>query len=235
MLAIKNIFKNYNDLDVLANLSIDFIPNKINVILGKSGCGKTTLLKLLSKNILPTSGTIKNEFTKTSYVFQNDNLIPWKTVQQNIEFVLKHLSAQERKKQLDFTLKIINLEEYKHFYPKELSGGMNKRVDLGRALAYTPDLLIMDEPFSSLDSNTTQKIVSDLVKVQSATSKTIILVTHNIDLAIALGDIFFLLTDKPTQLKATLKKIDFIKNDHENSSIGEEQLKNTILSTLFGV
>lgn len=235
MLAIKNLSKNYNDHEVLRNLSINFVTNKINVILGKSGCGKTTLLKLLSRAISPTSGTLINNFSKTSYIFQNDNLIPWKTVQQNIEFVLKDLSIHERKKELDYVLQIISLDCYKNFYPRELSGGMSKRVDLGRALAYSPDLLIMDEPFSSLDTNTTEKIVLDLKKIQVTTPKTIILVTHNIDLATTLGDVFFILADKPTQLKKTLNKIDFIENNNGNIHFAEDRLKNSILSTLFGV
>ncbi|MGL6065379.1 MAG: ABC transporter ATP-binding protein [Fusobacteriaceae bacterium] len=208
-MKIKNLSNSYGELKIFENLNIEFPKNKISIILGNSGCGKTTLLNLISDNTLEYTGTIENDEKFISYIFQDDALIPWKTVYENVEYVLNLKNKIEKNNIINNNLALVALSEYKNFYPHELSGGMKKRVGIARAFSFHSTLLILDEPFASLDINITKTILKDFIKLQNKNPKTVILVTHDIDIASTLADEIFILTDKPTTLKKALKRVAY--------------------------
>lgn len=211
-MKIKNLSKSYGELKIFENLNIEFPKKKISIILGNSGCGKTTLLNLISDNTLKYTGTIEKNDEFISYIFQEDALIPWKTVYENISYVLNLKNETEKKEIINKNINLVGLNDYKNFYPQELSGGMKKRVGIARAFSYPSTLLILDEPFASLDINITKTILDDFIKLQNTIPKTVILVTHDIDVATTLADEIFILTDKPTTLKINLKKSSYTDN-----------------------
>lgn len=214
MYQVKNITKYYNDLKVLEDISIDFEENQTTCILGPSGCGKTTLLNIIVEAINNDSGNIIGFDEDISFVFQEDRLIEWKNVYDNISFVLK---GKMDKKQIETTidkyLKLVKLEEYKYFYPKDLSGGMRQRISILRAFAYPSKLLIMDEPFKSLDINNKQILMEFFKKLRKIENRTCILVTHDIEEVITLGDKIVIFSDKPTKVKTII----------ENNNIDSEE------------
>ncbi|MGL5123160.1 MAG: ABC transporter ATP-binding protein [Fusobacteriaceae bacterium] len=218
-MKIKNLSKAYGELKIFENLNIEFSKNKISVILGNSGCGKSTLLNLISDNTLKYTGTIENNEKFISYIFQEDLLIPWKTVYENVEYVLNLKDEIKKNNIINNNLTLVDLYEYKNFYPHELSGGMKKRVGIARAFSFPSTLLLLDEPFASLDINITKTILKDFIKLQNKNPKTVILVTHNIDIASILADEIFILTDKPTTLKISFKRISYSSNQNYKNDI----------------
>lgn len=184
---VKNLTKIYEKKEVFKNLDLEIKNDKITVILGKSGCGKTTLMRILSKLDEDIQGEVKfydenNLEAQGRYgvVFQESRLLPWLTVEENI-------TIHGRKENVDKYLEMIGLEEYRKSYPQELSGGMAQRVALARALSYEPDTLFMDEPFSALDYFTRRQLQKELLKIYEKTKIGIIFITQNLDEALALA------------------------------------------------
>lgn len=165
------------------------------VILGKSGCGKTTLLRLLGNLEEKTSGKIEFSFLRSDQVgqrigivFQEPRLMPWLTVFGNLEFaLLNRQEAGQRKQTIAKYLAMLGLEEFKNAYPAQLSGGMAQRVALGRTLCYDPDLILMDEPFGALDYFTRKRLQKELAALFLNQQKTIVFVTHDVPEAVYLG------------------------------------------------
>lgn len=186
---IKNLYKSYGTHVVFDNLNINFIKNKITVLLGPSGCGKTTLLNIISGIERKYSGEVILKDSSISYIFQEDRLIPNLTVFENVAFVLKStMNKEETRKIVHRYLNLVRLMEYKDMLPEELSGGMKRRVTIARAFAYKSRLLLMDEPFKGLDQKLKNEIIEEFLKVHNEDKRTIILVTHDIKEAEALGD-----------------------------------------------
>jgi NitT/TauT family transport system ATP-binding protein len=180
-------------------------------IVGASGSGKTTLLRIVDGLEAPTSGSVLVDGATTSgpgpdrgFVFQQDSLLPWRTVLENVAFGLKLQRQprglrQERARQL---LQMVGLAEFAQRYPHELSGGMRQRVNLARALAIDPEVLLMDEPFAALDAQTRELMQAELLKVwDQAQRKTVLFVTHQIDEAVFLADRVIVLTVRPGRIK----------------------------------
>ena len=192
---LKSVTKSYDKKDIFKNLNLEIKNDEITVILGKSGCGKTTLMRILSgldKNI---EGSIrfyneKNMETEVrcGFVFQESRLLPWLNVEENI-------SIHGKVKNIDSYLEMIGLKEYRESYPEELSGGMAQRVSLVRALSYQPDTLFMDEPFSALDYFTRRQLQNELLKIYERTKIGVIFVTHNLDEALALAHRILVIKD----------------------------------------
>lgn len=206
---IKNIYKSFDDLLVLDDISIYFPEHKTTCILGPSGCGKTTLLNIMTGIVEKDFGQVIGFDDKDiSFVFQEDRLIEWKNIKDNLAFVLKgKMYKDEIDAVVDNYLKLVNLEEYKYYYPRRLSGGMRQRISILRAFAYSSDLLLMDEPFKSLDINN-KKIVIDFFKeVKAKEKRTSIFVTHDVDEAIDLADSIVILSDKATKVKSVINNI----------------------------
>ena len=204
-MLISNINCNYEDKIIYKDFNINFDDNKINCIIGKSGCGKTTLLNYISEELL-------KEDRRISYVFQNDSLIPWKNIYNNLKIVVKkHLRGRELENELDTILGVVGLSEFKYYYPYQLSGGMKQRVNLARALIGEPEIILMDEPFKSLDIKCKKDIINIVKKFNSEKKITIILVTHDKEEILNLADTVFLLGERPVKILYEVKEKD-IKN-----------------------
>lgn len=205
--SVKNIVKSYGPLKVLDNINIDFIENKTTCILGPSGCGKTTLLNIIAGIIEKDSGEvlgIQNE--DISFVFQEDRLIEWKDIKDNMAFVLKNkMNKSEMESTIDRFLNLVNLKEYKYYYPRNLSGGMRQRISILRAFAYPSKMLIMDEPFKSLDINNKKIVMEFFRELKTLENRTCIIVTHDIDEALDLGDRIIILSEKPSRVKKVIE------------------------------
>lgn len=194
-------YDNSKDL-VIKDFSLEINEGEIVSILGASGCGKSTVLRLIAGLEEPTSGEIKikdkvvvNDKTflppeerGVGMVFQDYALFPHLTVYENIKFGLHKISKDEQKKRVAEVLKLVNLEEYEKRYPYELSGGQQQRVALARAIAPKPSILLMDEPFSNLDSHLRGKIRAELKEIIKASNTTCIFVTHDIEDVNAISD-----------------------------------------------
>lgn len=204
---VKNINKSYGDLKVLENISIDFPKNQTTCILGPSGCGKTTLLNIMAGILDMDSGELTGfENEDISFVFQEDRLIPWKNVEENLSFVLKDkMHKEEIAEIINNYLELVGLEEYKNYYPKDLSGGMKQRINILRAFIYSSKMLIMDEPFKSLDMYNKQIVMDFFKELMAAKNRTCIMVTHDMEEAFTLGDRIVVLTEKPTRVKEIIK------------------------------
>ena len=190
-ISLVDVSKSYivknSKIKVLDNISINLPANKITVILGRSGCGKTTLLRLVAGLEEFEQGSIYSEgVERKAYVFQEDRLMPWLTVSKNIKFGLKNKEVNEDK--ISEIINMIGLSNFEDAYPKELSGGMKQRVSIARAFAYNPDFIMMDEPFSALDYFTREQMQKELLRIHSQTKCSILFVTHNVDEALILSD-----------------------------------------------
>lgn len=204
MIRIENISKRYKNNAVLKSVSLTIKEGELVVIIGSSGCGKTTLLKMLNRLIKPTSGKIfindedilyKDVIAlrrKMGYVIQQTGLFPHMTIRDNIEIIPK-LEKKDKDDINKRTLELmemveLNAEEYLNRYPTELSGGQQQRVGVARAFATDPDIVLMDEPFSALDPITRNGLQDELIKLHAKLKKTIVFVTHDIDEAIKIAD-----------------------------------------------
>ena len=248
-LCIRNLSKKFQtargaSIPVLKNIDIELSltkeDQKFIVFLGPSGCGKTTLLRIIAGLEEPSEGTITYQGEKpvrgwASVVFQEFSLFPWYSVRKNVEFGLKMkgLGKEERKKKAMSYLKKVGLTDFADAYPHQLSGGMKQRVAVARSLVVETPLLLMDEPFGSLDMITREKMYDFMWDVWNQTEITVIQVTHNVEEAILLGDTIHLLSPAPAQIVVTFES-DFQPADRfkRNRDFEEmvRQVKTEILS-----
>jgi NitT/TauT family transport system ATP-binding protein len=227
---LKNIHKNYEDLCVLKGFNMSIDEGKVVAIIGPSGCGKTTLLNIVSKIIKPDKGELFGfENKKISYLFQEPRLLPWKTVQNNIEWVIRDIYGKKKEEIMNTYLDLVGLTEYKDYYPKALSGGMKQRVSIARAFAYPSDILLMDEPFKSIDLDRKLEMIESIQKLWAVDRRTVFFVTHDVQEAVLLGDDIYVLTKKPSYIKKIYKnKTTFSKrkiNDKGILNLQEEIYK----------
>lgn len=221
---VVNLKKSYGELKVLDGISIDFKLGKVTAILGPSGSGKTTMFNILMDNISDFHGEIQGfKDCYISSIFQEHRLIPWKTVYENMEFVLRDkVSKENLRKYIGEYLDLVGLREYKDYYPKSLSGGMKQRVNIARAFAYPSEVLLMDEPFKSLDSRTKNDIYNLFRKLMENSKRAVVLITHDIDEAISLGDTIVIFSDKPTKIK------DVIENEIEDKDYIKKKIESIL-------
>ena len=195
----------FGSVEVFGHLSLEIGRGEFVAVVGPSGCGKTTLLNLFSGFLKPTSGKVDCS-GRVRTVYQHDSLFPWQTAAQNIAMGLRDLSSEvERSRQLNHMLQLINLEEFAGHYPHELSGGMRQRVELARALVGTTDILLLDEPFSSLDYLTRLRLRHELARMLEELPRTVVLVTHDIEEAAQLADRIVVLSDRPARIRRELQ------------------------------
>jgi len=216
MLTVENLRHAYSPERIaLAGLSFSVSAGEVVAIVGPSGCGKTTLLKAIAGLINPTAGTIKLQETIISgvpeglaMVFQeySRSLMPWLTVHANAALPLyyKPIDRVERESRVNKSLEAVGLSAAREQYPWQLSGGMQQRVAIARALAYEPKLLLMDEPFASVDAQTRADLEDLVAGVQQEFSMTILMVTHDIDEAVYLADRVVVLSASPSRILATI-------------------------------
>ena len=206
--------KGADAVTALDGISLDVEEKEFSVIVGPSGCGKSSLLRLVAGLIAPTAGSIRldgKEVTKPGkdrgMVFQSYTLFPWLTVQENVEFgpKLAGIDAQTRARIARKFLGEVGLDGFERAYPKQLSGGMMQRVALARALANNPEILLMDEPFGALDSQTRSLMQELLLNIWEQSHKTVLFITHDIDEAILLGDRVYVMTARPGRIKEMIE------------------------------
>src|SRR5688572_7033303 len=187
-LRVEDVSLSFGAIAVFQHLSLEISRGEFVAVVGPSGCGKTTLLNLFSQFVKPSSGKVECA-GRLRMVYQHDSLFPWQTTAENIALGLRHVSDQkERKRQLDEMLRLIKLEEFADHYPHQLSGGMRQRVELARALAGDTDVLLLDEPFSSLDYLARLRMRNELSRMLVQLPRTVVLVTHAIEESAQLAD-----------------------------------------------
>lgn len=204
MILFKNITKKYRTKKILNDITLEIDKGTLVALIGESGCGKTTLLKMLNRLIKPTSGDIfiNNENIKNineinlrrnmGYVIQNTGLFPHMTIKENIELIPK-IEKKERAEIQEKTIKLMQMvglvpEDFLERYPSELSGGQQQRIGIARAFAMDPEIVLMDEPFSALDPMTRSDLQDQIMSLQAKWKKTIVFVTHDMDEAIKIAD-----------------------------------------------
>lgn len=208
-----NIEKSFNNKKLYNKFSVIFEEGKVNCILGKSGCGKSTLLNIITGLEELQSGKIIGVPSKIAYVFQEDRLIEWNSIYKNMELpLLKLYKKDQRKEKIKRMLKEIELEDYIDSFPKELSGGMRQRANIARAFLCEENLLLMDEPFKSLDENSKKNIMKIFKRIHLEKNNTVIMVTHDIKEALDLADNIFVLGNNPVNLMAHFKNVRKVEN-----------------------
>lgn len=185
-------------------VNIDVSLGEFLCIVGASGCGKSTLLNLIAGLDSPTSGTLEVRGGRPTLIFQDAALFPWLTVEQNIELALRlrGMGKSSRARTCAALIELVHLGGFGHKRPHELSGGMRQRVALARALAQQAEILLMDEPFGSLDAMTRDLLHDELERIWRETGVTIVFVTHNVREAVRLGDRVVLLSSRPGRIAA---------------------------------
>lgn len=179
-IIIREINKRFGDQVVLDNLNLNIQENKLNILTGQSGCGKTTLLRIIAGLDRNYAGDIISSHEKLSYLFQEDRLLPWMNAQQNIALILKHNMDESTANALAKKyLNMVELQNDKNKYPSQLSGGMQRRVALARTLAYSADLVLLDEPFKGMNMELKDNIIDMFILEQKRLKFTAILVTHD--------------------------------------------------------
>ena len=197
--------RQFGEVEVLREISIEIERREFLAVVGPSGCGKTTLLNLLSGYDQPSSGRVERH-GNVRMVYQADGLFPWKTVVQNIALGLRDLrNENERRQQIDGMVRLVEIAGCEHLYPHQLSGGMRQRAELARALAGDSDILLMDEPFSSLDYLARLRMRQELARFLRELPRTVVLVTHDIEEAAQLADRVIVLSGRPAQIRRELR------------------------------
>lgn len=213
-LVIRNLAKEYLNaqtvIQVLQDINLSISQGEFISIVGGSGCGKTTLLRIIAglENNFQGSVTLAEEPVggcglNRGVVFQEHRLLPWCTVKDNISFALNNITSQERERIIRKHIDLVGLTGFEKTYPHQLSGGMAQRVAIARALVNRPQILLLDEPFGALDALTRIQMQQEILRIWEIEKNTMILVTHDIDEAIYLGDRVIVMSNRP----GTIKKI----------------------------
>jgi ABC-type nitrate/sulfonate/bicarbonate transport system ATPase subunit len=201
---------------VLDDVNLEFSDGEMVCILGPSGCGKSTMLRIVagfdkeySGNIFINDKEVRGPSSEHIFVFQHSALLPWMTMRENVGLGLRHLSDKELMNQkIQEYIEMVELEGFEDRYPHQLSGGMQRRAELARALAAEPDIMFMDEPFAGLDFLTRMKMREEVVNMHEFIGKTILFVTHDIDDALIMGDRLVVLSGRPSHVKIS-RRLDF--------------------------
>jgi len=199
-MKLEGVYKNFDEIKVLNNLNLTIEDKEITCILGPSGCGKSTLLNIMAGIIKPDRGVLRNQKKKVGYVFQEDRLLPWRTVFQNIRLVNKNASDAKIKDLIN----LVGLDGFEDKYPSQLSGGMRQRCSIGRAFNFESEMLLMDEPFKSLDYDLRLNMVESLIDIWKKWNNSIVFVTHEIDEALLLGNKIVMLSKNPCTVEAII-------------------------------
>jgi len=210
-LSVSRLSKSFGDLDALRSISLGVERGEFISVVGPSGCGKTTFLRIVAGLERATAGEVSIDGrivagpgTDRGFVFQNDSLLPWRTVFTNAMIgreIAGSVGPNDRKRTMEL-LKLVGLEGFENYHPRQLSGGMRQRVNLARALAIDPEILLMDEPFAALDAQTREIMQTELLRIWQRGQKTVLFVTHQIDEAVFLSDRVLVFARRPGRIQA---------------------------------
>ena len=211
-ITIQNVSRSYESTDALANVSFSVAEGEFCCVVGPSGCGKTTLLRAIAGLDNPDGGSIlvggdpvTGPGLDRGMVFQEYALFPWRTVRGNIRFGLDRPACDcpDCEARVQELIDLVGLDGFEDAYPKELSGGMKQRVGIARALAPDPEILLMDEPFGSVDARTRDRLHAELLDIWTQTGQTVVFVTHDIDEAVTLADRVIVMDADPGTVQST--------------------------------
>lgn len=217
-------------LRVLDEVDLEFEDGEMVCILGPSGCGKSTMLRIIAGFDQPTDGRVviddqpvKGPSSEHIFVFQNNGLLPWMTVWQNVELGLRNMENEKERMELAHEyIDMVELTGFENHYPYQLSGGMQRRAELARALVVNPDMLFMDEPFTGLDYLTQLKIREEVVNIHQYIGKTMIMVTHFIEDAVIMADRIVVMSGRPSKVIMQCKlDFDRPRNIEKNKELAE--------------
>jgi len=213
-LSVQTLSKRFGDLEALRNISFDIETGEFLAIVGPSGCGKTTFLRIVAGLETSSAGevridgrAVKGPGGDRGFVFQQDSLLPWRSVLANAMIgpeIAGKDGERERSRTLDL-LKLVGLAGFETYFPRQLSGGMRQRVNLARALAIDPEILLMDEPFSALDAQSREIMQTELLRIWEQGRKTVLFVTHQIDEAVFLSDNIFVFARRPGRVQERVR------------------------------
>jgi len=224
MIKFIDVSKKFDDLTILKDFNISFEKNKITCLFGPSGVGKTTIANIVAGIIPVDKGSVEGvDSSLFSYVFQEPRLLKWYSAYENIDFVLKDVYEPDKRAEIISSyLKMVDLSQYKNYKIDALSGGMAQRVSLARAFAYPSHILIMDEPFKGLDIKLKGDMISLFIKMWNQSQRTVIFITHDVDEAVNLSHVIYILKNRP------LDVVDKLIVD--NTSNNREEIKSILLS-----
>lgn len=240
---LSKVFRTQQEnLLALENISFTMEQHGFYCLIGHSGCGKSTLLRIIDGLTEPTTGEVLLRAKVTNQpgfdrgmVFQHFNLLPWRAVLGNVEFGLENrrMSKRERRERAMHYIHMVGLDGFEHYYPSQLSGGMQQRVGLARALAIEPEILLMDEPFGSLDAQTRETMQTELMRIWSIEKRTVLFVTHDIEEAIFLADRVIVMGKRPGRI-VDIIKVDFPRPRDENlrNLAGFTEMRGRVWKTL---
>jgi NitT/TauT family transport system ATP-binding protein len=239
-LEVRDVSKRYA-IPVLDGVSLQAARGEFLCLLGPNGCGKTTLLRILGGLEPPTAGEVRFDDRPVAYggasdlhvgvVFQEDRLLPWLTLADNVALVLQTHGRDRaaRRETAHRYLRFVGLDGFEGYYPNRVSGGMRQRAAIARALAIEPDLLLMDEPFGSLDAQNRRIMQAEVKRIWAETGKTIIFVTHAIEEAVAIGTILVMMSARPARVREVIRNDGGHDRhalvDHLNQAIMEEVVR----------
>jgi ABC-type nitrate/sulfonate/bicarbonate transport system ATPase subunit len=213
-IKVVNFTKSFGNLLVLDQLNFCIYEGEFLCVVGPTGCGKTTFCNVVSRLLPETSGmitmdgeTVNPRKHNLSFVFQEPSCLPWRTVWDDVKIGLeiKGVPTVEIERKVRAIIELVGLTGFERFYPHQISAGMKQRVAIARAFVTEPDLLLMDEPFGQLDTNTRFQIEKKLIEVWEKTKRTVIFVTHNLEEAVYLAERILVMTQKPTRIKEEVK------------------------------
>lgn len=226
MIQLSFVNKKYAGTLILQDISFNLESGKTLSIIGPSGCGKTNILYMIAGLIQPSAGTIylndkeiKSPDSRTAFILQDYGLLPWKTVRENVSLGMKIKKYPKHKinSSSEEILTDLGIYTHKDKYPATLSGGEKQRVAIARALSTEPEILLMDEPFSSLDTLTREKLQQTVYDIHERRALTLITVTHSIEEAVFLGDTVLVMTGGPGRIIASIDNSSRRKKDFRNS------------------
>lgn len=231
-ICVKNLTCSYEQKTIFDNFDVTFEQGKINVILGGSGVGKTTLLNAIA-GIKSYEGQIEGCEGGVSYIFQKDRLIPSISVYKNLDLILKGVvkDKAERKRMIEQTAVDLEISDVLKSLPSEISGGQAQRVSMARAFLYPSDIMLLDEPFKALDTALKTRLIKQFAALQEKKNKTVVFVTHAIDECLLLADDYFVFDDAPVKI-VLQGKINSKKSERKLTDKALEETRNSLLQAI---
>ena len=231
-ICVKNLTCSYEQKTIFDNFDVTFEQGKINVILGGSGVGKTTLLNAIA-GIKSYEGQIEGCEGGVSYIFQKDRLIPSISVYKNLDLILKGVvkDKAERKRMIEQTAVDLEISDVLKSLPSEISGGQAQRVSMARAFLYPSDVMLLDEPFKALDTALKTRLIKQFAALQEKKNKTVVFVTHAIDECLLLADDYFVFDDAPVKI-VLQGKINSKKSERKLTDKSLEETRNLLLQAI---